>query len=269
MNIMSIATEKRTFGVEIEFYGTTVSELKEELKAQNIKAVFEGYTHTTTSHWKIVTDASVTSTGTGRTVGLEIVSPVLCGLDGIVQLQKVCEALNKAGAKVDRTCGLHIHLDARDLELKDWKNIIIFYYNYQDAIDMLLPKSRRGTRNSYCKRRSESELRDIQKAKTIDGLMSATWDRYKGVNTQSYLRHGTIEFRQHSGTIEFEKIVEWLQFCLAVINKCKSLKSLDIWKQPDHEKEFKAMLTHLRKGGADASSIEYYKARKEQLNGVA
>ena len=41
---------------------------------------------------------------------------------------------------------------------------------------------------------------------------------YKKVNLKSYFRQGTVEFRQHSGTVEFKKIkrVERRQFDVAV-----------------------------------------------------
>ena len=36
--------------------------------------------------------------------------------------------------------------------------------------------------------------------------------RYTKVNSQSYNRHKTIEFRQHSGTINYTKIMGWVKF---------------------------------------------------------
>jgi hypothetical protein len=37
-------------------------------------------------------------------------------------------------------------------------------------------------------------------------------NRYHKLNTESYWRHNTVEFRQHSGTIEYEKISNWILF---------------------------------------------------------
>lgn len=261
MNIMNMVSEERTFGVEIEFYGPTREALIEAVKSQGLEIEYEGYTHRTTAHWKIVTDSSVHGSSGER--GLELVSPILKGLDGINQINKVCIALKSVDAKVNKTCGLHLHLDARDLTLQDWKNTLTFYYNYQEGIDKLMPKSRRD--NDYCNHYSENELRRIQKCRSLEELFDTCHDRYKVINVSSFLRHGTIEMREHSGTVEFEKIVEWLQFCIAVINKGKSVKSLDIWKQADEEKQFEALMVQLKKVGVDSSSITYYKNRKNQL----
>ena len=44
---------------------------------------------------------------------------------------------------------------------------------------------------------------------------------YKKVNICAFARHGTIEFRQHQGTLSFEKIVNWISFCQEFVNHSK------------------------------------------------
>ena len=43
---------------------------------------------------------------------------------------------------------------------------------------------------------------------------------------QSYVRHNTIEFRQHSGTVEFEKIANWILFLHNLVEYSKTKKVL-------------------------------------------
>ncbi len=57
--------------------------------------------------YKIVADGSVRN-------GLEVVSPILGGAAGEKEVLKVCKEIEKLGGKVDETCGLHIHLGAKD-----------------------------------------------------------------------------------------------------------------------------------------------------------
>jgi hypothetical protein len=100
----------RTFGVEAEFYNITPQTAIDALRAVGIVAVNAGYTHRIMSEWKIVTDSSVTSTGTGTGYGLELVSPILRGRDGLEQVAKALDALRNAGAKVNKSCGIHVHV---------------------------------------------------------------------------------------------------------------------------------------------------------------
>jgi hypothetical protein len=46
------------------------------------------------------------------TTALEIVSPVLSGLEGLQQVLDVFRFLNEAGAKVNDSCGFHVHIGA-------------------------------------------------------------------------------------------------------------------------------------------------------------
>jgi hypothetical protein len=65
----------RRFGVEIEFLSTiTTDQALASLRAAGIRVEFEGYSHATTPHWKIVADGSC---------GYELVSPVLEGEAGL------------------------------------------------------------------------------------------------------------------------------------------------------------------------------------------
>ena len=65
--------------------------------------------------------------------------------------------------------------------------------------------------------RSLSEAR-INEASTIHDLQRAFGsDRYYKVNLEAYSRHRTVEFRQHSGTINFAKMEKWIRFLNGLI----------------------------------------------------
>lgn len=49
------------------------------------------------------------------------------------------------------------------------------------------------------------------------GRLVNNGNRYKKVNLKSYFRHGTVEFRQHSGTIEYTKISNWVLFLHSLV----------------------------------------------------
>ena len=212
-------TFNRNFGVEIEAFNIDSTTLKNKLNAAGIQTEFEGYTHRTMTHWKVVTDASLRGNNT-----FELVSPILNGQDGIEQLKKVCKVLKSLNAKINKSCGLHIHFDARDLELSAWKKLHKNYANLEPEIDTFMPVSRRGNNAYYCKSiRVENFERKIENASNLKDLGKAIGNnsRFLKLNTQAYWRHQTVEFRQHAGSIEFEKISNWILFLARMVEFSK------------------------------------------------
>lgn len=202
------------FGVEIEFFGANYITVIEQLKANGIAAVFAGYTHDVISQWKIITDSSVNSTGTGLEQGLELVSPILYGDEGLDELEKVYKVLKECGAKVDRTCGTHVHFDIADYTVADMVSFLNLYYKEHTLIDNLVPESRRD--NRYCRQLKTNVIKRINsgfaegRLHGIRDIRSLIGTRYVAVNLNSYVKYGTVEFRQHGGTTEFEKMEAWI-----------------------------------------------------------
>ena len=131
-----------TFGVEIEILNTVDrSAIATALQAEGINAAVEGYNHQTRHYWKVITDASC---------GLEVVSPILSGEQGLNELKKVCEVLTRLGCKVDKTCGLHVHIGADTLGVDRVKSTIKRWLgNESQNLDSIQPPSRRGTNTAY------------------------------------------------------------------------------------------------------------------------
>lgn len=248
-------------GAEIEFFGVNYTEVVQALTAKGISVSFEGYTHQVMSCWKLVTDVSVNSRGTGVGRGLELVSPILYGDEGLDELQIVMETLDSIGAKVDRTCGLHIHHDVADYDVENFISLHNLYYNYQKGINSIVPQSRRtGARNTYCKGLPKSDLDYIQNATSISQVARWIGTRYVVLNSQSYVKYGTIEFRQHSGTVEFEKLEAWIVLTHCMVNYCRNNK---VTLNSTNEGNLDTLLKKLNLDGSFAG--EYLKQRRERL----
>lgn len=221
------------FGVEIEFFGANYVTVIEKLRAAGISvADFSGYTHKVIPQWKLTTDASVTSQDTGLYRGLELVSPILYGDEGLDELQKVYEVLNSCGAKVDKTCGTHVHFDIADFTVQNCKNFLNLYYNYQNVINYLVPPSRR--RNEYCKPLRKDDLVKINQdwVTSISDISYLLSTRYRKVNLRSYIKYGTIEIRQHGGTTEFDKMEAWIILMYQLLDNAKSEEKIDLLCRP-------------------------------------
>ena len=232
---MTTTTHSRRFGVEIEFTGITREAAAEAIRAAGIQVQAQCYNHTTSPVWKIVTDASC---------GLEAVSPILQGEDGLNQVAAVCRALDRAGAKVDRRCGYHVHLDCADFELRHFKKLVKLWLKFEDVFDTFQPPSRRSDTNTYCRSNlarfgaietGESQAEScsrafeaIDRTKSIQELGSLFASRYHKLNVQAYFRHRTIEVRHHAGTINAEKAVNWVRLMMEFYETAKSANGVRV-----------------------------------------
>lgn len=199
--------------MEIECIGVSQAVALTALQNAGISAEIESYNHSVRSHWKITTDSSV-SDGRGMP-GIEVVSPILRGEAGLAELRKVADALNVAGATANRSCGLHVHVGADDLSLEDIKTVVRRYTAFESVIDTFMPQSRRGDNNTFCKsmsRWSTWEGHRLTGCDTLSQLRSSYFDRYYKINLAAFIRQGTLEFRQHSGTVQADKITNWVRF---------------------------------------------------------
>ncbi len=203
----------RTFGLEIEFI-TQLSraEVYAALEANGVTTTrTRSYTHELTQGWKVVTDASVLG-------GLEVVSPILSGLDGLEDVVRVLSVLDAIG-RVDVSCGIHVHVGASDLSdagvrrlvrLADdaWRNRGVRY---------LVSPSRRA--NQYCRALLAETVRQAVDGERVRYPSRHTQDRYQWLNLAP-LRpdsYGTVEFRLHQGSLDGEKVAAWVVFCVRMV----------------------------------------------------
>jgi len=171
---------------------------------------YEGYNHRDGhDYFKFTTDASVR----GMADPIECVSPVLAGVNGKNTLKNAVKTLNTAGANVNQTCGLHVHIGASKLTAKQYCNVFVNYAYLEAVIDTFMARSRRADNAGYA-HTLQDHLYYLEQAVTIENVQRALCnDRYHKVNAESYRRHKTIEFRQHAGTTNYEKIINWVSFC--------------------------------------------------------
>src|SRR5581483_12043482 len=85
-----------------------------------------------------------------------------------------------------------------------------------------MPPSRRANANSrYCASiKQEMNLPAIRVARTVQELARGIkgGSRFVKLNFTSHWKHGTVEFRQHSGTVDAEKIKRWVYFCQKLVD---------------------------------------------------
>ena len=256
-------TSQRRFGVEIEFNGTPRRNAQQAIENldNQILTVIEGYNHEVRDHWKLITDGSVDGTGTGEG-GLEAVSPILKGETGFAHLRTVLKGIRTAGGRVNRSCGLHVHHDANDMTGSQLAWLIEFYIENQKVIDTVLAPSRRTDNfNRWCKPWGNDEKRRmLAAAKTGVKTEMRHYDRYRTINVTSYAKYGTIEFRQHQGSLNAKKITAWVKFGQAMMETAIASEGADV----PHFANIGEMVNHLtRMGGLPGEIGEYLVERAD------
>ncbi len=85
------------------------------------------------------------------------------------------------------------------------------------------------------------------------------YQRYRSVNLLALAKHGTIEFRQHAGTLDPDKLGAWVRFLFALCD-CARFSSASetfgtLWE----------LLSHLEGFGLSSEDASYLQGRALEL----
>lgn len=201
-----------TFGVEIETCDCRPYDFVRAAQGQGLAIVdhtsqYAGC-HTDIPQFKLVPDGSLQGSNTA-----ECVTPALRNTaDGFESLERCCRALREVGARVNSSCGLHVHIGARDLTDRAFCNVFVNYMMLETAIESFLAPSRRGSHARWCASLRNNESMVLGATTKQEMRQALRYDRYHRVNAEAYDRHQTIEFRQHQGSVNYKKIAAWVRF---------------------------------------------------------
>jgi hypothetical protein len=223
----------RAVGLEIEACNPHYDELERDLYANNFEIK---------NNWRIVHDGSISPSGEDD-VGREFVTRGgLSGDELYMSINNMTSILTREDWYVNKSCGLHVHIDARDLRARQLAYILAVAKLCEPVIYKMMPPSRSNTR--WAKRipmSTEQILRIHDEEDFIDAwyrshgtnpsMEKYNDSRYCGVNMHSRVIHGSIEFRHHSGTLNPEKIINWIEICQSIVKAGLDLHNLVERKQ--------------------------------------
>ena len=252
---MTINMKDQTFGMELEFTGITRKQAAQAI-ARTIRNDYT-YKHAGGGYdkriitapdgrkWTIMSDSSVTGSGAGN--GGEFVTPI-CKYEDIETVQACVRALRKAGAKVDNTCGLHIHIGADKHNARSLKNLA-FTFKAKEELIYKAAGAEDRMNNQYCRRIGDDLINNLKAHRIMDmDKLADVWyttyhatygrnqhyneSRYHGLNYHSVWYHGTVEFRLFHATLHAGEIRAYINLCLAmsaqaINNKRASAEVLD------------------------------------------
>lgn len=278
-----------TLGIEIELISKVDrEELYSILERNGVSYTFttRSYTHEVVSGWKVVTDSSLNISSSeerqGFKYGLEIVSPIL-NKETFGQTQIILDLLQgDSRFKVNVNCAVHVHFGAKNLPLDVLKGAIKNYVKHETAIKSTLPNSRRdrGYNQSMTIGMEVKDVRlqvqklfgKINRAANHEALARTFRNHFQDVSLSSYFRQGTIEFRAHGGTLDFEKVNNWVVFLSNLFqaknklgNKSHSITARfgKVWeesKKHNFERTFFYLLNR------NHEALEWFKSRAESVN---
>ena len=179
----------------------------------------------TPRYWTNVSDGSISS---NEGYGVEMVSSPSNGDSLMSTIDSLIDWRDMYQARVNSTCGFHVHFNSIDKTPKEIANIAIVYQKYQKILKSMMPPSRQSS--NWC-RDADMDADILRRVSDEQDLISEYYEsmdsspsddkyndaRYCGINIHSRYYHGTIEFRLHSGTINKTKISNWISILNIII----------------------------------------------------
>lgn len=150
--------------------------------------------------WNCQSDGSVVAPS--GFFSAEIVSPVLKGESGLVEIVQMLDLLDQIGARTNISCGLHVHVGIEGLSEDQINRLVKVFKAFEKAFYALNGNQAVTRMNStYCK-------------------PSARWDgtRYQSLNLQK-VHNGHIEIRVWSGTLSPEVVVSAIYMAVSLVSR--------------------------------------------------
>lgn len=219
-------TDELHFGVELEF-SSPLSRADTALKLSELDV---------SQFIRLTTDGSVRPESSEN--GLEV--NLLCPESRRHEIiDKVTACLRDLGGSVNVSCGMHLHVDARNIDRESTYHRLIAA---QRILYAMQPESRRSGDHfrQFCQ---YQKTRDLRKARQ--------GSRYVGVNASALDKYGTIELRMHAGTLDSEKVKNWVDLTRSIVLSDEPAPKRALTNVENFSKKFKL----------DAKLAAYVKAR--------
>ena len=203
--------------------------------------------------WKLVSDASIrcrngNNRSASRDYSVEFVSPI-CQYEDIETVQELVRKLRAGGAKVNDSCGIHVHVDASSHTPQTLRNIVNIMASKEDLLYKTLQVQ--VDREHYCQKADTRFLEELnhKRPRTMEEVEQLWYNgrggryihyddsRYHALNLHSVFSKGTIEFRMFNSTLHAGEVKSYIQLCLAISHQALIQRGASrIKTQPENEK---------------------------------
>lgn len=180
--------------------------------------IYEGMS----AHWQVKGDNSL------RNGGLELVfRRPLFGKDVKDALENMEQVMEENPPQLSERCSVHVHVDVRDLSINQLIRLILIYTLYERAIVKYHGSSRET--NVFCLpfyivpnglsalgHCIQGDLSDNEFVRVAGQAIRENSEKYSALNLRSMFEFGSVEFRHMPGTVNKNKILEWINIILSM-----------------------------------------------------
>lgn len=270
-----IESDNRMVGVEIEVVDKETDYEAAKEKRRNLnKMLYESVEKNLPTDWRLGIKSDSSVINKADLEGFEIITPPIPAFSDEFEsmMGGISSALRRCGFGVNKTCGLHTHVDIRDFRQspRELSKLLKTIYAIEDIIFSMNPPSRWN--NKYCQTLAENydfetfdndlsiedfenvwyQCGEYRNANLTRGQVASFKSskyghaKYSGINFHSTFYRGTIEFRYHAGTTSTEKIVNWARFLNHLVHYSVSgdyndQDIKDLYEMPTNQKKLAAM----------------------------
>ena len=150
------------------------------------------------------------------------------------ELERVCHHVGRLNPDVNDRCGLHMHIQARDLSWAQLQNLVWLWTRYEPFWFSLVPIQRRL--RHYCHPICSSDYSGnaVSSWGTAKRLITgrrddANVDRWPraSLNLRPWWSSGRVEVRLHHGSISYDEMREWAMLMLALVERAKNTPTVE------------------------------------------
>lgn len=168
--------------------------------------------------WKADRDPSI-RVGVGGHEPCEFVSPVFKGVEGLEQCLRDLAKIKALGARVNDSCGLHIHVGFDKSDAEAAKKLATLVANFEKAIYATTGTKKRE-RGRWC----NGLQRHGNAARAID---ASEGNRYHVCNFGTM--KPTVEFRAFGATLNPIKLAMYVRMCVGIVERAMRSKRTTDW----------------------------------------
>jgi hypothetical protein len=220
--------EYRRAGLEIEFTGGSSPAFWHEIIGAHCNEIgmkWKGNSHCKWEGAKI--DINITKDGSVTPPGMELQTRpfYVQDEDFVDKFKSLMRCIVVNGAVIDKTCGLHLHLSAKEYINKTIANLFVMYNNIQDELLAMVDPSRKSS--SFAKPLSVTDrmLMSLMSLKSsqLPAIGGHCTDRYMLLNVSLIPSQRHYEIRLCHGMLNPKRMLNWVALHLHIAQYVKKI----------------------------------------------